>query len=137
VTCDDSNVCTADTCDPVTGGCAHAPVAVPDVNQLRFTSHTSMTWTAVPGAIHYDTYRGTIPAGGLGTRPAGHVYDQTCFEHGDANGDGTLISTDVTSPPPGTAYYYLAADVMGCGESSIGSDSNGTLIPNASPCPSP
>jgi photosystem II stability/assembly factor-like uncharacterized protein len=138
VNCNDSNACTTDSCDPVTGGCVHASVATADVHQLLFTSHTSMNWSATSGAVHYNTYRGTIPAAGLGSRPpVGPVYDQTCFEHGDANGDGILVSTDVMTPPGGTGFYYLVSDVAGCGEGSIGNDSNGTPIPNASPCPSP
>jgi slime mold repeat-containing protein/thrombospondin type 3 repeat protein len=30
--CDDSNLCTVDTCDPVTGTCAHAPLVCDDAN---------------------------------------------------------------------------------------------------------
>jgi hypothetical protein len=109
------------------------PIA--EVTGLAFTSRTRMTWTAVAGATLYDTYRGTIPAGGLSRRLP--TYDQSCFEHGDAFRDGVLVTTDNGIPSAGTAFYYLVSEVAPCGEGPIGTDSNGTPIPNLSPCPSP
>jgi hypothetical protein len=140
VNCDDANACTIDTCDPTTGGCLHTPVPVPGVPGLMFTGPTTMTWMDVAGAVYYDTYRGTIPMNGMGTRtsPAGPpLYDQSCLEAGDAFGDGTLVTTDATVPPLGTAFYYLTSEVSACFEGPIGTDWNGSLIPNASPCPMP
>ncbi|MBZ5640981.1 MAG: hypothetical protein LAO51_19760 [Acidobacteriia bacterium] len=138
VNCDDANACTVDACDPVTGGCLHTPVVIAEVPGLHFTSNTVMTWTAVPGATFYDTYRGTIPAHGLGSRPPPDpLYDQTCFEFGDSLGDGALVSTDPAISPVGTAFYYLVSEVAACGEGPIGSDSNGSTTPNSSPCPLP
>jgi len=138
VSCDDGNACTVDACDPVTGGCRHDPMMAPDVAGLIFTNPTVMTWPANPGASSYDSYRGTIPAHGLGSRPpAGPLYDQTCFEAGDAHGDGVLVSTDPTIPPLGTAFYYFVSEVAPCGEGAIGKDSNGTTIMNSAPCPGP
>ena len=138
VNCDDGNACTVDDCDPVSGGCTHAPVMEPDVTGLLFTSLTVVTWSANQGAGSYDSYRGTIPAHGLGTRPpAGPLYDQTCFETGDSNGDGVLVSTDPAIPPLGTAFYYLVSEVAACGQGPVGEDSNGTTIMNSSPCPGP
>ncbi|HEX4823792.1 MAG TPA: hypothetical protein VFV19_05740 [Candidatus Polarisedimenticolaceae bacterium] len=121
--CDDSNTCTADSCDPVTGGCVHTAIPPGGVTGLVFTSKTVMTWSAVSGALHYNTYRGVFP-----------VYDQTCFEAGDSHGDGALVSTDAAIPPPGGVFYYLVSEVSGCAESALGTDSNGTVIPNAAPC---
>ncbi|HEU5154897.1 MAG TPA: hypothetical protein VFU03_09225, partial [Gemmatimonadales bacterium] len=138
LTCDDGNACTVDSCDPVSGGCLHPPVAEPDVTGLLFASVTVMNWSANSGAGGYDTYRGSIPAHGLGSRPpAGPLYDQTCFEAGDAHGDGMLVSTDAATPPPGTAFYYLISEVAACAEGPIGEDSNTTKIPNSAPCPAP
>jgi hypothetical protein len=135
VNCDDGNSCTVDSCDPLTGGCSNIPVALADVSGLRFTSGTMMTWSGTSGASSWNTYRGTIPAGMLGTRGrTGPLYDQTCFELGDAHGDGVLVSIDAAIPPLGTAFYYLVAQVAGCGEGPAGSDTNGTVIPNAAPC---
>jgi uncharacterized repeat protein (TIGR01451 family) len=139
VTCDDGDACTMDSCNPTTGGCAHTPLATSEVpTGFQFTSASAMTWPAVSGASFYNTYRGTIPAHMMGSRPpAGPLYDQTCFEYGDAHGDGATISTDASAPPVGTAFYYLVSEETGCGESSVGSDWNGTPIPNTAPCSNP
>ena len=101
---------------------------------LLFTSDTTLSWSAEPAATRYDTYRGTIPVHGQGDRqPPGPAYDHTCFE---TNG-GALTSTDPANPPLGTAYYYLVSEGADCGEGALGIDSNGTAVPNPSPCPIP
>ena len=139
VSCDDGDACTGDSCDPTTGGCVHLTLAQSEVpNGFHFTTASSMTWPTAPGASFYNTYRGTIPQHMMASRPpAGPLYDQTCFEFGDAHGDGATNSTDAASPPVGTGFYYLVSEETGCGESSIGSDWNGTPIPNANPCANP
>jgi hypothetical protein len=135
VNCDDGNACTVDDCDPVTGGCLHALVPVAEVASLQFTDPTTLNWPAVAGANFYNTYRGTIPLHGLGSRPpAGPLYDQTCFEAGDSHGDGLLVSVDSAVPPLGTAFYYEVTEMATCGEGPIGTDSNTSIIPNTSPC---
>ncbi len=41
-------------------------------------------------------------------------------------------------PQPSCCFFhYLVSEMTHCGEGPIGSDSNGTLIPNSSPCPLP
>jgi uncharacterized repeat protein (TIGR01451 family) len=139
VNCDDGDACTMDTCDPTTGGCNHAPIGSAEVpNGFAFTSQSAMNWPAVSGASFYNTYRGTIPQHMMGSRPpAGPLYDQVCFEYGDAQGNGATNSVDTAVPPVGTGFYYLVSEETGCGESSIGSDSNTTPIPNANPCSDP
>jgi uncharacterized repeat protein (TIGR01451 family) len=139
VNCDDGDACTLDSCEPTTGGCRHIPIGLAEVpGDLHFTGATMLTWPSVDGASFYNTYRGTIPNRMLASRPpAAPLYDQACFEFGDAKGDGALVSTDTTSPPVGTAFYYLVSEETSCGESAIGSDWNGTLIPNTSPCSNP
>src|SRR5262249_19889816 len=122
VSCDDRNACTVDSCDPVTGGCGHSPLALAPVAQLDLLDNTRVSWSAAAGALAYNSYRGTIPAGMLGSRPAPH-YDQGCFEAHDSAGNGPLLSNDPQAPPVGTAFYYLASDVAGCGESGLGEDS--------------
>ena len=42
--------------------------------------------------------------------------------------------TDPANPPMGTAFYYDVTDVTGCGEGPLGFYSDGTAIPNTSPC---
>jgi uncharacterized repeat protein (TIGR01451 family) len=139
VNCDDGDACTGDSCDPTTGGCVHLTLAQSEVpNGFHFTTASSMTWPTASGASFYNTYRGTIPQHMMASRPpAGPLYDQGCFEYGDAHGDGAMISTDTSSPPVGTGFYYLVSEETSCGESSIGSDWNGTPIPNASACSNP
>jgi hypothetical protein len=134
--CDDDNACTADACDPATGGCFHTATPIGDVLGLTLTDNTTMTWSSMPGAIYWNTYRGTIPENMLGSRtlPTGSPYDQTCFEQADSHGDGALVSTDAAIPPLGTGYYYLVSEFAGCGEGPIGHDTNNTVIPNTSPC---
>ena len=134
VSCDDRNPCTVDACDPVTGGCVHAPASLAPVPLLNLTDATHVGWSSSPGALTWNSYRGTIPAHMLGSRPPPR-YDQTCFEAHDSAGDGALVSFDSQVPPPGTAFYYLSSAADGCGESVIGNDSNTTPIPNNSPCP--
>jgi hypothetical protein len=134
VSCDDRDSCTSDSCDPVTGACGHQPIALPLVPLLNFLDGTRFNWSTVAGALTYNSYRGTIPAHMLGSRPAPR-YDQTCLEAHDGAGDGAQVSIDPQTPPPGTAFYYLASEVAACGESGIGEDSNTTPIPNAAPCP--
>ena len=138
VNCNDDNPCTVDSCDALTGSCTNTPVVLAEVRGLLSTTHTTLTWSGLATALAYNTYRGTIPPGGFGNRPpTGSLYDQACFEFGDSNQDGPLVSNDPALPPPGTGFYYLVSDVASCGEGSIGGDSNGTPIPNSSPCPLP
>ena len=134
--CDDGNVCTAaDACQ--SGVCQGVPLALPEVAPVLFSSATAFDWPAPGGAAHSNSYRGTIPAGLLGTRPSAGRFDQTCFESADALGDGATISTDASSPPLGTAYYYLVDEEGACGEGPLGTQTSGQPIPNSAPCPTP
>jgi hypothetical protein len=133
--CDDSNPCTADACNPVTGGCDHTLIPLHPIAVLQFIDNIHVLWSSQAGARYYNSYRGTIPAGGLRSRLPGSAYDQTCFEAHDVRLDGPTISTDVENPPVGTAFYYLATDVESCGEAPLGEDSNGSETPNGAPCP--
>jgi uncharacterized repeat protein (TIGR01451 family) len=139
VNCDDGDACTADSCDPTNGTCIHTPLDLAEVpTGLQFTSQASFNWPGAGGAVFYNTYRGTIPQHMMGSRPpAGPLYDQACFEYGDAHNDGAMVSNDTAVPPVGTGFYYLVSEETSCGESSIGSDSNNTPIPNASACSNP
>jgi len=134
ISCDDNIACTADSCAPLTG-CQHAPIVLAEPSPAQFASNAVLQWPATPDADHWNTYRGTIPAGMLASRAA-PVYDQICHESGDAFGDGATASTDATLPPVGTAFYYLVSGEQGC-ESALGHASSGAEIPNASPCPTP
>jgi hypothetical protein len=134
--CDDGNACTVDSCDPV-GGCRHQVPPVVEPGPSLFQSQTVASWPVSPGATHWNTYRGTIPASMLGSRLPGSVYDQACFESADAQGDGATQTTDTAIPPLGTGYYYLMSAEDDCVESAIGHASSGAAIPNTLACPTP
>ncbi len=109
----------------------------PPISGLRFTDAASgtFTWAAAMSALHSNVYRGTI-TGLLGSRPPASVFDQSCFESGDAQGNGDLVSADLSAPPAGTAWYYVTDGESACGEGALDSDP-AHPIPNASPCPTP
>jgi len=102
---------------------------------LVFSAGASdFSWTAGANARFSNVYRGTITAP-MGTRLPGNVYNHVCFESGDAQANGSENSSDPSTPPPGTAYYYLS-DGEGCGEGALDSDASHP-IPNPNPCPTP
>jgi len=108
-----------------------------EVSSLTWASPSAVQWTASAGAAHWNSYRGTIPSGLLGSRVAVGVYDTACLESADQNGDGATATVDAAAPPLGTAYYYLASGESGCGEGPLGRRSSGAIIPNDAPCPTP
>jgi hypothetical protein len=120
-------------CVPVQGA---APAPMADSVQMNHDAGTglsTLTWTTGPDAVGADSYRGTIPAGNMGSRA--QAYDHTCYERADAAGDGAAVSIDASSPPVREAFYYLVAARNACGVSSLGADSGGATRPNPSPCP--
>jgi hypothetical protein len=123
-------VTTAWRCDPNPG-----PVA----NTLQLahnpgSGQTTLTWGAIALATHYNTYRGTSPAHGMGSRATAH--DHTCFESDDAGGDGATQSRDFAAPIAGTAFYYLVSGERTC-EGPLGNASSGSPRPNFDTCPTP
>jgi kumamolisin len=134
--CSDGNACTAaDTC--LAGICQGTPVVPGEVTTVTFSSASIFNWPASGGAAHWNSYRGTIPAGLLGGRPPDARFDQTCYESADALNDGPTTSTDAANPPLGTGYYYLVTGEGPCGEGPLGTQTSGQPIPNTSPCPTP
>lgn len=91
---------------------------------LHFTDPQTLVWTASPGALTYNLYRGSIVAGGW-------TYNQTCL----APALPSPVEVDVALPPSGLPFYYLVSGRNACGEGSLGNKSNGQPRPNASPCP--
>ncbi len=108
-----------------------------EVGVLQFTSASAIQWSRTPDASLWNTYRGSIPIGFLGSRPPGAVYDQTCFESGDGGGNGATTAVDAAAPALGAAFYYLVDGEGACGEGVLGRDSSGAIIPNTSACPTP
>jgi hypothetical protein len=140
LSCDDGNACTADGCDPDAGGCVHAPIVPGEVAPLEFKSDAAtFGWPATPDAAHWNSYRGSIPPGMLGSRlpAAPSAYDHACFESADAAGDGATVSTDTGIPRAGFAFYYLVSGETSCGEGTLGHASSGVQRPNPFPCPTP
>jgi kumamolisin len=135
-TCDDGNACTSpDAC--LSGACHGTPLPLNEVTPVLFSGPATFSWPATSGATHWNSYRGTIPAGLLASRPADTRFDQTCFESADAFLDGPTTSTDASDPPEGTGFYYLVTEEGPCGEGPLGTQSSGLPVPNASPCPTP
>ncbi|HEV8201474.1 MAG TPA: protease pro-enzyme activation domain-containing protein [Candidatus Polarisedimenticolia bacterium] len=108
-----------------------------EVTPVLFSSQTVFGWPVPGSGAHGNSYRGTIPAGLLGSRSPAARYDQICYESADALADGSTASTDASTPPPGTAFYYLVTEEGACGEGPLGFDSSSQAIPNTSPCPTP
>jgi len=142
-TCDDGDPCTEDRCDITGDVCVRTQIQlagpVGETLQAGFDEATgilTLSWSAIPGAVHYNTYRGSIPAGGMGSRTP-EAYDHACFESADAAGDGALVTTDPDLPLPGTATYYLVSGENACAEGPLGASSGGAPRPNALPCPTP
>jgi kumamolisin len=134
--CNDGNVCTApDTC--LAGVCQGTPAPLNEVAPVLFSGASIFSWPVTAGAAHWNSYRGTIPAGLLGGRTSDARFDQTCFESADAQSDGPTTSTDTSNPAIGTGYYYLVTGEGPCGEGPLGTQSSGQPIPNTSPCPTP
>ena len=135
VNCSDGDVCTADVCDEATGACRNPRLPLSLVTGHVMLSNDKMSWSPTPDASHWNTYRGTIPAAGLGSRTP--PYDHVCFESDDAAGDGALVSVDPENPRVGSAYYYVITGEGTCGESAPGVDSDLTPRPLPFPCPTP
>ncbi len=95
----------------------------------------TLQWGPALGASIYNTYRGTIPAGGLGT--GSPVYDHVCFESGDAQLNGAQLSVDVEDPPVGASFYYLVDGESSCGEGTLGTATDGTPEMPIAFCPTP
>jgi hypothetical protein len=128
--CDDGNACTTDSCLASTGQCVN--LAVPfGLPTLSLAGPASLSWDGPPGTT-WNTYRGTIPATLMGSRR--QTYDHECLETLDFLEDGPRQSLDPGLPPPGAAFYYFVTERNSCGEGLPGFDSNGTPVPNASPC---
>ncbi len=158
ITCDDGDRCTLDNCDPATGLCSHAPLNCDDgsactvdscdsatgcvhmglpaeAGSLAFSDQATVVWNPALGASIYNTYRGTIPIGGLNSRSP--IYDHVCFESGDAQLNGATLAVDMEDPPVGTNFYYLVDGESSCGEGPLGTATDGTLRTPITFCPTP
>ncbi len=135
VRCDDFNICTLDSCDFATDLCVHSPLPE-EAGPLAFIDEVTLQWGPALGASIYNTYRGTIPTEGLGSRNP--VYDHVCFESDDAQLNGPQLSVDMEDPPVGTSFYYLVdGESSSCGEGTLGTATDGTPEMPIAFCPTP
>ena len=98
---------------------------------LTLAGPVALGWTG-PAGTGWNSYRGTIPAGMMASRPV--PYDHVCLETLDFLGDGPTSSLDPGLPAAGTAFYYLVTERNDCGEGVPGTDWLGAPVPSASPC---
>ena len=90
-----------------------------------FLDQTTLTWTGPAGTTSQAIYRGSIADG------VAWAYNQVCHES-SLSSPG---ATDVENPPQGTAFFYLVSGRNDCGESTLGTSSDGLPRPNPNPCP--
>jgi hypothetical protein len=123
--CDDGNACTTGT-TCTSGACGGGTLVLPPAvnDTLAFdAAGTTLSWNDPPG--NWNVYRGS------GTNGTPWAFNQVCFDPHKA----TSSSTDASSPPLNTFFFYLVTRVNACGESSPGTDSAGNPRPNPAPCP--
>jgi hypothetical protein len=102
-----------------------------EVQNLAFSSVTTLGWDALPGAASYNVYRASL--GGFVDSDADGAADSygACLDPGlPANSD-----TDASTPPAGSVFAYLVTGRNTVGEGTLGRGSSGASRPNTSPCP--
>lgn len=144
--CDDSNLCTIDSCDE-DNGCFNSPDAgfpcddgdacttidfcledalchgfeplgsPSEVSGVVFDDKTTLSWGADAVAFTYDAVRGDVSALPVGPGDG----DEVCF-----NNIAGTSTTDATIPAPDAAFWYLVRGENTCAPAgSYGSDSLG------------
>ena len=136
--CNDSNICTNDSCTPGTG-CVHTnntsscssgnpctindtcaggvciagtPIsAPPETHNVLAANKTTYNWSVAANATQYDVVRGSI--GSLPVGPGGG--DEVCFD----NLPGTTM-TDLALPGTGAGFFYLSRGENSCGNGTFG-----------------
>jgi fibronectin type 3 domain-containing protein len=78
------------------------PAAPAQLTAMAGSTRVTLSWTAPPGAVSYNIYRGTSPGGEFG-KPISTVFSSTTFTD--------LLLT------PGTRYYYQVVAVDAGGQS--------------------
>ena len=122
--CDDGNPCTGpDVC--TAGVCGGTQLGAPPetgstLTVTRSGSGASIEWSEPAGT--FNVYRGSRAT-------AVWSYNQACLAKGVA---GPV--EDAAVPAAGSTIFYLVTRQSACGESIPGRDSQGSAIPNTSPC---
>ena len=94
------------------------------VGEAAVNAAGTLTWAAEPHSVTYNVYRGELP----GSLPSSYG---TCL----AWGLSATSFDDPALPSPRTGFFYLITGVEDGVEGSLGSDSEGSLRRNLSPCP--
>lgn len=102
-----------------------SPNPVGDSVLVTGTGPTIVSWDAPDSTNSFNVYRGWRKPG------ISFEYNHTCIGPGVVG----LSAEEQLTPLSRSVFYYLVAEV-GCGESPVGFDSYGTLIPHLDPCPS-
>jgi hypothetical protein len=118
-----------DLCDCTPGDDANPPPpAVGDTVTVTRLAGGSVriNWTATPEGDTYNVYRGWRITGDP------FAYNHQCMENRSAD----TVAVDDVVPRKGVAFFYLVTAYCGSNsESTCGTDSAGTVRPNADPCP--
>ncbi len=109
-------------CAPLVSSIWAAPGAVGYTLKAMPGSPFTLSWTRSAQANVYNVYRGTI--GGP------FAYNQTCLESASTD----QKTQDASTPPVGTAYFYVVSGVNSCAEGSLGQSSSLVERPNPAPC---
>ena len=97
------------------------------VDGLEVQSDGSMSWNPDLNALLYYAYRGVIPPPG-----SPFLYSHVCADPGGSVGPAWI---DPAEPfAPGELYYYLISAWNECGETDLGTDSDGAIRPNLASC---
>jgi hypothetical protein len=109
VNCDDGVPCTTDSCGAAVG-CIHTHF---EVENVRWTAKTTLTWNTRSGSEKYDV------ATGIGTQLAilGSGSGENCLADDQSNNSLTVAP----APAPGTLFWYLVrAQNSFCGVGTYG-----------------
>ena len=113
-------------CTPTNPGNSAPPPVGDTVAVTGSGASTTISWSAVPGAVAYHVYRGYLTAGNP------WAYDHQCI---DSSPTGTS-TTDPLDPRTATVFYYLVSTHCGgAAESGLGDSSATVPRPNPDPCP--
>ena len=121
---DNDSVPDAHDCAPLDGAISAVPAEIGGTVVMG-PGPDGIAWTGVSQAVSFNLYRGA----GVVEDP--FAFNHACFEPKSSDTE----SSDPENPAPAAYFYYLASGWNSCGESPLGSRSDGEPRPNSSPCP--
>ena len=111
-------------CEPLKRGLAGAPSVVSFV-RLAGTEEAQIGWLPGSQGHTFNVYRGDLAPGQPWT-------DQLACLIAESP-ERLVVDSEIPAPDHG--FYYLITSVNGCGESGVGTRSDGTLRPLTAACP--